>query len=213
MEASSVVVAHDPERMRVILQQHLQASASAPLRVQECRIANTRQRDGSRGTVQYELRLEDATTGLAWNQLVTGITFGGVRTRRAWDSIRRSAALDAEPEARSALPPFAYVPELDLLLQVFPHDYRLPGLVQLIAGPPPELVSALIDEFGPGDWRTDELAGRNGSVSRRHEGNFAVDCRSCGFVQPRVLRAPVLCQDLSGRRSGTTRPSRAMRDP
>jgi tRNA A-37 threonylcarbamoyl transferase component Bud32 len=152
VETSSVVVAHDPERMRVILQQHLQASASAPLRVQECRIANTRQRDGSRGTVQYDLRLEDPTTGLAWNQLVTGITFGGIRTRRAWDSIRRSAALYAEPEVQSALPPFAYVPELDLLLQVFPHDYRLPSLVQLIAGPPPELVSALIDEFGPGDW-------------------------------------------------------------
>jgi tRNA A-37 threonylcarbamoyl transferase component Bud32 len=152
VEASSEIAAYDPERMRVVLQQHLQPSESASLRVQECRIANTRRRDGSRGTVQYDLRLEDPTTGLAWNQIVTGITFGGNRTRRAWDSIRRSAALDAAPEMRSGLPPFAYVPELDLLLQVFPHDYRLPALDQLIAGPPPELVPALIEEMGPGDW-------------------------------------------------------------
>ena len=152
MEAPSVIAAHDPERMRVILQQHLLASDKASLRVQDCRIANTRRRDGSRGTVQYDLRLEDPTTGHAWNQVVSGITFGGNRTRRAWESIRRSTAIDLNPEMRSALRPFAYVPELDLLLQVFPHDYRLPGLARLIAGPPPELVSALKEELGPGDW-------------------------------------------------------------
>jgi tRNA A-37 threonylcarbamoyl transferase component Bud32 len=152
VESSSVITAHDPEQMRVLLQRHLPATVETSIRVQECRITNTRRRDGSRGTIQYELRLEDPGTGHVWNEVVTAVTFGGNRTRRVWESIRQAATPDADQPTRSALHPFAYIPELDLLLQVFPHDHRLPGLARLISGPVPELVPALMEEFGPGDW-------------------------------------------------------------
>ena len=152
VESSSLITAHDPEQMRPILQRHLQASEGATLRVQECRITNTRRRDGSRGSTQYELRLEDASTGRVWNQIVTGITFGGDRTRRVWESISQAAGARTDAAARSALPRFAYVPELDLLLQVFPHDLRLPALAELMSTPPPELVRSLLAEFGDGTW-------------------------------------------------------------
>jgi tRNA A-37 threonylcarbamoyl transferase component Bud32 len=145
---SSVSAAHDPERMRVILQQHLQPSPGGAVRVQECRIANTRRRDGSRGTIEYALRLEDAATGRVRDQIVTGVTFGGDRTRRVWESICQTAAARTEAAEPSALPNFGYVPELDLLLQVFPHDVRLPALARLMAGPPPELASVLLSELG-----------------------------------------------------------------
>jgi tRNA A-37 threonylcarbamoyl transferase component Bud32 len=137
--------------MRVILQRHLHASQTAPFRVQHCRITNTRRRDGSRGATQYELRLEDAGTGRVWNQIVTGITFGGDRTRRVWESISQTAVVQANATTHSALPHFSYVPELDLLLQVFPHDLRLPALAELMAGPPPELVPVLRAELGSRD--------------------------------------------------------------
>src|SRR5829696_960476 len=143
VEASSTIAAHDPEQMRVILQRHLQASEQVSIRVQECRITNTRRRDGLRGATQYELRLEDACTGRVWNQIVTGITFGGDRTHRVWQSISQTTADRTEVNSDSALPNFAYVPELDLLLQVFPHDLRLPALAGLMAGPPPELTPVL----------------------------------------------------------------------
>ena len=58
-----------------------------------------------------------------------------------------------DEETPSALKPFAYVPELDLLLQVFPNDYRLPGLAAMTAGAPPELLPALLQEFGSGNWQ------------------------------------------------------------
>ncbi len=51
--------------------------------------------------------------------------------------------------------PFFYVPELDMLAQVFPYDYRLPALSALMAGPLPELEHLLLSRFGPGDWRTE----------------------------------------------------------
>jgi tRNA A-37 threonylcarbamoyl transferase component Bud32 len=148
VESSSVIAAHDPEQMRVILQRHLQVPEQASVQVQECRITNTRRRDGLRGATQYELRLVDASTGHVWNQIVTGISFGGDRTRRAWETMSQTAGAPAKATARSTLPNFAYVPELDLLLQVFPHDLRLPALAGLMAGPPPELIPILLKEFG-----------------------------------------------------------------
>ena len=149
----STSAAHDPETMRATLQRSLAGSDGRSFRVQECRVANTRHRDGSRGTILYELRLEDPDTGHVWDELVTGITFGGNRTRRAWESIRQTAVSGADQGSAPVVKPFAYVPDLDLLLQVFPHDFRLPGLAQLMAGPPPELLPSLVGEFGPGDWR------------------------------------------------------------
>ncbi len=110
MESSSVITAHDPEQMRVILQRHLYASETAPFRVQHCRITNTRRRDGSRGATQYELRLEDACTGRVWDQIVTGITFGGDRTRRVWETISHAAVAQANATTHTGLPHFAYVP-------------------------------------------------------------------------------------------------------
>jgi hypothetical protein len=97
--------------------------------------------------------LKDPITGDVRDQVVTGITFGGNRTRRIWESIRQGAATGTEQGAASGWKPFAYVPDLDLLLQVFPHDYRLPGLAVLMAGPPPELLAPLAAAFGPGDWQ------------------------------------------------------------
>jgi aminoglycoside phosphotransferase len=137
--------------MRVILQRHLQPSEPALFRVTECRVTNTRRRDGSRGTTQYELRLEDTCTGHVWDQIVTGITFGGDRTHRIWESISQTTAARTDANTHSALPHFAYVPELDLLLQMFPHDLRLPALAKLMTGPTPELTPVLLAELGSQD--------------------------------------------------------------
>jgi tRNA A-37 threonylcarbamoyl transferase component Bud32 len=154
LESSSAPIsaAHDPETMRATLQRFLGGPDGESYRVQDCRIANKRHRDGSRGTIEYELRLEDPATGHIWDQVVTGITFGGNRTRRIWESIRQASATSAAQTSASAWKPFAYVPDLDLLLQVFPNDYRLPGLAHLMAGPPREFLPSLMREFGPGDW-------------------------------------------------------------
>ena len=65
----------------------------------------------------------------------------------------------------------AYVPELDLLLQTFPFDHRLPALEQLMTGPVPGLADPLLARFGPGDWR---LEGWDAEPVR-----YRVDLRAC----------------------------------
>ena len=138
--------------MREVLQRHLGQAGDSALLVRECRIANTRRRDGSRGTVEYELSLQRLSSGQTWEQRVTGVSFGADRTRRVWDSLRQGRAPGVGYGHAPDLPAFAYVPELDLLLQVFPHDHRLPALAELMAGPPPDLAGTLLVEFGDGPW-------------------------------------------------------------
>jgi hypothetical protein len=57
------------------------------------------------------------------------------------------------PMPGSGLPPLSFVPELQLLIQVFPFDYRLPGLRRLTHDPPDGVVSIITNQFGPGEWR------------------------------------------------------------
>jgi hypothetical protein len=169
--------------MREVLQRHLVQTGHTSPRVIECTIANTRRRDGSRGTVEYELHLEDPSSGHLWTQRVTGITFGGDRTQRVWGTLRQATASGATKEQRNGLASFGYVPELDLLLQVFPHDYRLPALAALMAGPPPELVPALLADFGSDNWRLTEWSAE--------PVQYRVDMRA-------ILRVSVRAKDDSG---------------
>jgi tRNA A-37 threonylcarbamoyl transferase component Bud32 len=146
----------DPARMRETLQRHLQPPPGRMYEIRDLQIANTRRRDGARGSVQYDLRLEEPATGETWDVMLSGLYFGGGRTRQIWESLQSTALAEESQEGGHGLPAFGYVPELDLLLQRFPHDLRLPALARLMTGPPSDLVPHLLTEFGQGDW---QLAG------------------------------------------------------
>ena len=73
--------------------------------------------------------------------------------RIIWEELQRQPPPPATAGRRLAR--VAYVPELDLLLQTFPFDHRLPALEPLMTGPVPGLVDPLLARFGPGDWRLD----------------------------------------------------------
>ena len=146
-------VARDPERMAGVLRAHLRSPDGAAYDVLGCRALFVRDRAAGRAILQWSVRLADPATGRAWDRVVTGVAYGGGRTRRVWERLRRAAPAPAAVGDAPPLAPFAYVPELDLLLQVFPHDHGLPALARLTAGPPPELVPPILAGFGPGAWR------------------------------------------------------------
>lgn len=169
--------------MRDVLQRQLEDSGNPDLVVRDCRIANTRRRDGSRGTVEYELMLEHRPTGETWEQRVTGVTFGGDRTHRVWASLRQTdPPADGNGQA-PGFPPFAYLPQLDLLLQAFPHDYRLPALAELITGPPADVAPTLLAEFGDDAWELENW--------RAEPIQYRVDMRA-------ILRLTVRARDRDG---------------
>ena len=141
--------------MREVLQRHLRPLDGKAYEVRECLIPYSHHREGLRCLVHYDLRLAEPGTGRERTQLVTGVMYAGDKTRRIWEELRRSEPGQGTAEASPIFEPFSYVPDLDMLVQVFPYDYRLPALPLLMAGPPPDLEPLLLARFGPGDWRAE----------------------------------------------------------
>jgi Phosphotransferase enzyme family len=144
-------IGSDPKQMRAILEHHLRAPGGPPFDVVRCKPSFTRGR-GSRSLFQYDVTLR-SPEGREWNEVVSGVSYGGNRTRRAWDKLNRAGA---EVRRESNIRRAAYVPDLDLLLQVFPFDHGLPALEPLMAGPLPGLHAPILARFGPEDWQLDE---------------------------------------------------------
>ena len=147
-------VAGDPESMRRVFQKHLRPLNNKAYHVRDCRLSRVRYRRGERCVLQYTLRLAEADTGSERILWVTGVMYADDKTRRKWEKLRLSYPKDVS-EIISTFEPFSFIPELGMLVQVFPYDRRLPTLPLLIAEPLPELELPLLARFGPGNWRTD----------------------------------------------------------
>src|SRR5215204_3368159 len=152
--------------MREVFQRHLKPLDGKAYHIRECRIFGIRRQPALRRfMLQYILRLVDPRTGCERDQWVTGMMYSGWRTRwmleklrfqRVWERLRRSGpGRESAAEASSTFAPAYYVPELEMLVQMFPYDHRLPALPLLMVGPPPELEPLLLSRFGPGDWQAE----------------------------------------------------------
>jgi Phosphotransferase enzyme family len=147
-------IASDPDIMREIFQEHLRPLDNKAYHVRDCRLSRVRYRRGVRCVLQYTLRLAEADTGSERVQWVTGVMYADDKTRRKWEKLRVSYPKGLS-EMVSILEPFSFIPDLGMLVQVFPYDRRLPTLPLLIAEPLPELELPLLARFGPGNWRTE----------------------------------------------------------
>lgn len=141
--------------MRDVLQRHLRPLDGKPYEVRECQIPYSLHREGFRCLVHYELRLAESDTGRERTQLVTGVMYAGDKTRRIWEELWRSELEGGAADTSPIFEPFSYIPDLDMLVQAFPYDYRLPALPLLMAGPPPDLEPLLLARFEPGEWRAE----------------------------------------------------------
>jgi len=152
---SQLEIATDPKRMREVFQRHLRPLGEETYRIRECKVSHVRYRQATRCVLLYTLRLEEPDTGQEWSQRVSGIMQAGGKTRRIWERLRRSSSGLEVSEISPVFEPFSYIPELEMLVQVFPYDHQLPALPLLMAGLPPELEPLLLARFGPGDWRVE----------------------------------------------------------
>ena len=141
----------DTSQMREIFQRHLVPADNPSCVVESCAVDFVRQAS-SRCLVQYTIQLRETETGPPRSRVVTGVTYDEGRAPRILARARRSGLRFIKTEDLALLA-VAYVPELHMLIQVFPYDFRLPALAQLMQGPPPEVATVLAAEFGPGDWR------------------------------------------------------------
>lgn len=140
----------DPGAMLALFQDTLRMAGGEPPDIRSCEISYVRQ-SPMRWVFQYRLQIAHPETGKISAQEITGVTYGPERTEEQWAS-----ALESDPYAQRAIGPFGlpaitFVPELDLILQTLPYDYRLPGLIRVVEGTP-ELVAILFADVAEGNW-------------------------------------------------------------
>jgi phosphotransferase family enzyme len=148
-------VASDPARMLEIFRAHLKPVAGKNCRVLDCRPFRFRCRQStSRCVLQYTLRLEEPGTGRQWDQWVTGLIYAEPgEAERLWRSLGATDPAREVPELWRSFEPTSFIPELDMAVEVFPYDRRLPQLGRVLDGAMRELEPLLLASLGPGQWR------------------------------------------------------------
>src|SRR5215207_4303146 len=140
--------------MKETFRTHLRPAGGKAYDIEDCRLIRLRYRQDSRCFLLYALRLSEPDTGRERDVQVTGLLYAEKdRAEQAWRRLRATDPRQEIPEAWLTFEPVSFVPELEMLVQVFPYDHRLPALPYLAAGPPPELEPVLLGRFGPGEWR------------------------------------------------------------
>ena len=147
-------IATDPALMKQTFRTHLRPVGGKVHNIEDCRFIRLRYRQGSRCFLQYTLRLVEPDTGRERDVQVTGLIYAEKnKAEQAWRKLKATDPRQEIPDGWLTFEPVSFVPELDMLVQVFPYDHRLPTLPLLAAGPPPELEPLLLARFGPGEWR------------------------------------------------------------
>lgn len=138
----------DPELMRRVLSEHLRWADGSQVDVRSCAVTYVHDTPG-RCLLHYNIVVRDRHTGADREELVTGFVSGGDRAEQVAQQIRPAAPRPSP----GCLVAVGSVPDLDLVLQVFPFDQRLPALHRLMTGSAPVVAAAVTADLGPGEWR------------------------------------------------------------
>jgi hypothetical protein len=149
-------IATDAGLMKETFRTHLRPIGGKVYDIEDCRLTRLRYRKDSRCFLVYTLRLVERDTGRERDVQVIGLIYAQKdKAEQAWRKLQATDPQQEIPDGWLTFEPVSFVPELEMLVQVFPYDHRLPALPLLAAGPPPELEPVLLGRFGPGDWRVE----------------------------------------------------------
>jgi hypothetical protein len=147
-------IATDPALMKETFRTHLRPVGGKVYHIEDCRLVRLRYRQDSRRFLLYTLRLVEPDTGRERDVQVTGIIYAQKdKAEQAWRKLKATDPQQEIPDGWLTFEPVSFVPELGMLVQVFPYDRRLPTLPLVMAGPPSELEPVLVGRLGAGDWR------------------------------------------------------------
>lgn len=142
----------DPSQMREFFQARLIPDDGRRREIATCELDYVRQSQ-TRVSLQFTLGVE-VSDGPRVSQIVTVASFGEKRTSRQWARMQQGNADLGQGIGPLQLPMASYFPELDVIVQVFPFDFRLPGLLSVVDGSP-ELVQALAGSESADVWSKD----------------------------------------------------------
>jgi hypothetical protein len=178
----SLRIAGDRNRMRELFRRHLRPLPGSDWELEDCRLSRIHYHRGDRCALRYTLRLIGRRTGGERSQWVTGLLYAGDRAARVWRKLRAANVERDVPVAFATFEPLSFIPELEMIAQVFPYDRHLPMLSRLATTPPPDLEPVFFAELGPG---------------------LHAEVRSVEPIQYRIGRAAVLRYEVEARPGST----------
>jgi len=149
-------IATDPQRMLEIFRSHLRPVATGRVEIWACLPFRfrCRQSGGGRCVLQYTLRLADPRSGREWDQWVTGFLYPRPgQAERHWRELSAGEPRRGIPEEWLTFEPVDFIPALQMLVQVFPFDRKLPQLGAVLGAGVRELEPALLARLRPGAWQ------------------------------------------------------------
>ena len=151
-------IASDPRRMLEIFRTHLEPVAGRPWVIEDCIPFRFRCRQStSRCVLQYTLRVADPDSGRRWEQWATGLLYAQAgEAERLWRELVDGDPRRGVPEPWLTFEPVGFIPDLQMVVEIFPFDRKLPNLSAVLGGALRRLDDALLYRLGPGAWRAEE---------------------------------------------------------
>jgi len=148
-------IACDELRMRDVLRTHLKPVSGRTLEVRECIPFRFRcHQSDTRCVMQYTLHLAEPGVAQVRPQWVTALIYA--EPGEAARVFRRMSAADPLreiPEEWRTFEPVTFIPELDMVVEVFPYDRRMPQLGRVMNGASHDLEPLVVGLLGPGRWQ------------------------------------------------------------
>ena len=158
-EFPQLPVATDPAAMLEVFRTHLVPVPGRRVEIEACIPFRFRCRQAtSRCVLQYTLRLVEHVGGeeRRWEQSVTGVVYAADgEAERLW---RESLAAEPRREIPAhwlAFEPLGFIPELAMLVEVFPYDRKLRHLRLVMGGDGGGLAAAVEPHVFAGGWEVE----------------------------------------------------------
>jgi hypothetical protein len=158
LDFPQLTVACDPNAMLNVFRRHLRPAQGKVYRIESCVPYRFRFRQSTaRCVLQYELSIGEPHASSRRTLWVTGLLYANEgEADLTWEELKASGGPPAIPDDWRTFEPACLIPELHMLVQVFPLDRRLPNLLSILGGAMSDLEPLLLDRFGAGRWQLNQ---------------------------------------------------------
>jgi len=152
-----LATATDPGLMLEQFRTHLRPATGTVYHIEDCVPFRFRCRQStSRCVLQYTLRIVDPRTGDRQALWVTGLVYARPgAAERLWHDMQAADPRREIPEPWRTFEPVGFIPDLQMAVQVFPYDRKLPNLSLVLSGAWPGLDRLLLARREAGRWHAE----------------------------------------------------------
>ena len=158
-EFPQLAIATDPARMLEVFRTHLVPAPGRRVEIEACIPFRFRCRQSTpRCVLQYTLRLVEHVDGeeRRWEQSVTGVVYAGDgEAERQWRESLAAAPRREIPAQWLAFEPVGFIPELAMLVEVFPYDRKVRHLRLVMGGDGGSLAAAVEPHVFADGWEVE----------------------------------------------------------